>query len=941
MIYPAPMVGATQLLERDGEIAAIGDALDGLEEDGGRTILVEGPPGIGKSALIAASRELAAERGIRVLTARGSELEVEFPFGVVRQLFEAELIDPERRGTLLADAAAPAAAVFDSLGGHEEGEEAPGTFAALHGLMWLAFNAAAGDPLLIVIDDLHWCDRPSLRFAAYLSHRLEGTRIGLLLGLRNTEPGTDAELIGTILAESGILSIRPGTLSDEAVGEFVEDRLDGGSDSEFGLACARATGGNPLLLRQLLSAIESEGGRGTSSGAQLVHQVGGKAVSRSVRTRLAKLGDEATRVAYAIAVLGDGADVATVARVTELSEDRVAAATGALASAEILEASLPLGFVHPLVHHAVYGELAPGERELQHDRAARILRDAGAPVERVAAHLLASPPRGEPWVADLLDAAAQAASDKGAAETVVRYRERTLEEPLDPERRLRTIFELGIAETDTDGDAAAAHLREVFDSSADPEMGMQAATVLIRTLMFLGRSEEAQELLETVRSRLPPDADEVRRMLDSLAVIGVVFTGVQHEPDEQLESFRHQEHPDTLGGRMLAAATAFDWAATGGEREQCVALAQSAVADEELMNFDNGLLWVSATTVLVFAETGDPDGAWERGLRTAHRRGSLFTALSVHLWQGWTMRYHGQLAEAETSIMQSLEELRLWAKIDRLLDYPIGFLVETYVDIGALDLARDMLGDVNRSDDPADGAAIRRRATVELMLAEGAGEQAVDAAEDYARKLTRTTSPTWHPWRSLLARAFHAAGRSEEGIPLLDEELELARRWGAPGPIGRALRIRGQLRGKDGLGDLEQAAEVLSDSRMRLEHARALAALGGALRRERRPSESREPLMRALEIAESCGARSLVADVRTELRASGVRARSTALQGVESLTASERRVAELAAEGMTNKEIAQALFVTPKTVEVHLSNSYRKLDISGRRQLPGALAGTS
>ena len=935
------MVGATQLLEREAEIAAIGDALDGLEEDGGRTILVEGPPGIGKSALIAASRELAAERGVRVLTARGSELEVEFPFGVVRQLFEAELIDPERRAALLADAAAPAAAVFDSLGADEEAEEAPGTFAALHGLMWLAFNAAAGDPLLIVIDDLHWCDRPSLRFAAYLSHRLEGTRIGLLLGLRNTEPGTDPELIGTILAEGGILSIRPGTLSVEAVGELVENRLDGGSDSEFGLACARATGGNPLLLRQLLSAIESEGGRGTASGAQLVHQVGGKAVSRSVRTRLAKLGEEATRVAYTIAVLGDGADVATVARVSELPEDRVAAATGDLAAAEILEASLPLGFVHPLVHHAVYGELAPGERELQHDRAARILRDAGAPVDRVAAHLLASPPRGEAWVADLLDDAARAAAEKGAAESVMRYRQRSLEEPLDRDRRLRTLFELAIAETDIDGDLAAEHLREVFESVDDAEISMQAGTILMRTLMFLGHAEEAYGLLESVRSKLPPEADDVRRMLDSLAVIGTVFTGIRHESEERLAALREEDQPDTLGGRMLSAATAFDWAMTSGSREQCVALAERAVADEELMSFDNGLLWVGATSVLVFAETGDPDGAWERALRTAHRRGSLFAALSVHLWQGWTMHYHGQLAEAEASVLQSLEELRLWAKIDRLLTYPIGFLAEIYVDLGALDSARDILGDLTPTEDRADGATIRRRAIVGLLLAEGAGEQAAAAAEEYARKLSRTTNPAWQPWRSLLARALHGVGRSEEAIPLLDEELELARRWGAPGPIGRALRLRGQLRPKGGLPDLEQAVEVLSNSRMRLEYARALAALGGALRRERRPSESREPLMRALEIAESCGARSLVADVRTELRASGVRARSTALQGVESLTASERRVAELAADGMTNKEIAQALFVTPKTVEVHLSNSYRKLDISGRRQLPGALAGAS
>jgi DNA-binding CsgD family transcriptional regulator len=138
--------------------------------------------------------------------------------------------------------------------------------------------------------------------------------------------------------------------------------------------------------------------------------------------------------------------------------------------------------------------------------------------------------------------------------------------------------------------------------------------------------------------------------------------------------------------------------------------------------------------------------------------------------------------------------------------------------------------------------------------------------------------------------------------------------------------------------DLEEAVATLEGSWYRLELARALAAHGAALRRARQPTEAREPLLRALELAETCGARPLESEVRTELRASGLRPRSAATSGASSLTPSERRVAELAAEGRTNKEIAQALYVTPKTVEVHLSSSYRKLDISGRRELAGALA---
>ena len=142
----------------------------------------------------------------------------------------------------------------------------------------------------------------------------------------------------------------------------------------------------------------------------------------------------------------------------------------------------------------------------------------------------------------------------------------------------------------------------------------------------------------------------------------------------------------------------------------------------------------------------------------------------------------------------------------------------------------------------------------------------------------------------------------------------------------------------DGTEHLEEACSLLEGAPARLEHAKALAAVGGVLRRARRPTEAREPLRRALELADSCGAQPLADHVRAEIYASGGRPRTTALRGVLALTASERRVADLAAEGQTNRDIAQALYVTPKTVEVHLSNAYRKLGIESRRELPRALA---
>ncbi len=148
----------------------------------------------------------------------------------------------------------------------------------------------------------------------------------------------------------------------------------------------------------------------------------------------------------------------------------------------------------------------------------------------------------------------------------------------------------------------------------------------------------------------------------------------------------------------------------------------------------------------------------------------------------------------------------------------------------------------------------------------------------------------------------------------------------------------GEIERGEGIPRLEEAVRVLEGSTARLEHALALAALGATLRRARRPTDAREPLRRALELAEACGADGLVERARGELHATGVRPRAAARSGAGALTPSERRVAAMAAEGMSNRDIAEALYVTPKTVEIHLSSAYRKLGVRSRRELPGALA---
>jgi DNA-binding CsgD family transcriptional regulator len=253
--------------------------------------------------------------------------------------------------------------------------------------------------------------------------------------------------------------------------------------------------------------------------------------------------------------------------------------------------------------------------------------------------------------------------------------------------------------------------------------------------------------------------------------------------------------------------------------------------------------------------------------------------------------------------------------------------------------ARQMLAQRPRGQHPeSDAERYALGAETAVLLAEGRAAEALERAEEFGRRFPHVSNPAAVPWRTLRAEALDALDRRDEAAAAAEAELGDARRWGAPGTVGRTLRVLGTALRDDGIAQLELAVAVLDGSAARLEQARALLALGAALRRARRPGDAREPLQRALDVAELCEATGLVEQARSELYAAGARPRGRARSGPERLTASERRVARLAAEGRSNREIAQTLFVTPKTVEVHLSATYRKLGIRSRRELAGALA---
>lgn len=927
-----------RLLEREGELTSLDALVRASREGEGFPVLIEGPAGIGKTRLLAELRRRLEAEGARVLTARGSEFEREFPFGVVRQLFEPVLVGAEDRGRLLAEAAAGARPVFERVETAPDEGPRDATFAALHGLYWLAVNVATDRPLLLAIDDLQWCDRPSLRYVAYLVRRLEGLPVIVAATLRSTDPGTDPALLAEIAGDPATVSIRPGPLSVAAVGDLVAERLGEEPAESFRAACHRVTGGNPLLLRQLLRSLEAESVRPDAAQADTVSDIGPRAVSRTILLRLARLPEDAGAVARATAVLGDGSSVAQVAALSGLSEDRAAQVTGALAQAEILRSESPLGFVHPLVREAIYQDVPPGEREIQHARAARLLAEAECPPERVAAHLLLTPPGRDPWVVDALRAAAEAAQRSGGAESAVLLLRRALEEPPAPEDRPELLLELGVAEAMGSAPAAAERLREAYEAQTEAPARGLAAAALTQALIFTRPPDEAVAVARKAASELPPELADLRLALEALEFVASHFGADPSGVEARFDHARTELQGVGPGARMLAAVGAWDLTVTGGSMEECVRLSLAALADGVLVRADPGFFSVVANGPLILADRDEALEVWDAVRIEAHRTGSLFAILGIDLWRGFTLLRRGELTEAESSLHAAIEKAELWGAGGGSANaYAAAWLGLALLERGDLVGAGQALG---RRGDPhphSDGMNWWLRTHVELLIADGRTEEAVEAAAELASSLGRRVNPAFGPWRSLKAQALDRLGRREEALALAREELEPARRWGAPGTVGRSLRVLGELEREQGLGHLEEAVATLEGSPARLEHAKALAALGTTLRLARRPTDAREPLRRALELAEVCGAEPLAGHVRSELYATGARPRTTALSGPDSLTPSERRIVDLAVEGGSNRDIAQALFVTPKTVEVHLSNAYRKLEISSRRELAGAL----
>ncbi len=838
---------AADLVEREDELRAVDSTLDRLADGEGGVVLFEGPAGIGKTRLLGELRSRAVSRNALVLEARAGLLEREFAFGVVRQLLEP-VADP----VLMEGPAAAARVVLSDAGSTE------GTFPILNGLFHLVERLAGTRQIVLCIDDLQWSDPASLRFVAYLARRVASLPVLIAATIRTGEPDADEALLGGLAQEPVTLALTPRPLTLQATDELVRRRLGGDPEDEFTAACHDVTAGNPLLLRQLLSALATEGVTPNASGAAAVLGIGPRAVARTVLLRLARLPAPAVAVAQAAAVLGEQPGLPAVAALAGVEEPAAARAVQALTRAEILRGDESLGFVHPLVRDAVYGELTAPQRALEHERAARLLANLGASTERVAAQLLLTTPRGDPWVVTRLREAAHETLRRGAPDAAMRLLERAQAEPPPPEQQAALAFELGGSAAYLRGPAGVEPLRRAYSELTDPAERARAAIRLSHLLLFVSSPAEGVELAGRATEELPAGFDDFRDGLRAVRLIGAAFGAVDPTEFRALDDVRQGPRGTGPGARALTAMTALAVALTCGPAAEASALAREAFS-AGLEAFEITAPVALGSAALALGEPADGLEAIRRYAEHARRQGEILGGIGADLWGGITQIWAGDLRAATESLERAHEGERLWGtKLDAVMAYSAAFTALAQLERGdPISTVSETLHRIHAEDPRPDGARFWLASLAELALAEGRSADALAITERLEPTRPADTHPVWAPWRSLRARALGGLGDIAEGRRLALEDLELCRRVGSEWVIGRGLRVLAELDGPDRVDVAREAVTRLTGTSARLELAKARAALADALAAAGLDAQARQEWSLAADLARACGAAGL------------------------------------------------------------------------------------
>lgn len=925
------------LLEREPELTVMRKAVLEVESGGGALLLIDGEAGAGTTALLRELVRLGEDAGARVLRSGGAQSERPFPLGVVRQLVLPLLAAPDH---LVPAASRAMLGVVSGAVGRNPGDEL-GTDAlasVLHGLHTALTGLSAGRTVVVVVDDLHWVDEASLRALAFLAARLDGMRVLIGVVLQDGERSRDP-LVREI-TDAATYRLRTEALSEEATARLMVDRFGAGSDSEFAAACHDLTSGSPKELRVLLDRAQAQRLRGRAAEVERVRELGGS-FRRERLLRLLRRDWVVHTFAKALVVLADQATEDLVVRLSGLSRDECAAARSVLWKARLLSGSGRLAVHDPVLTRAITESLGAEESSRLHRAAVALLDEYGAGPEEIAVQLLHVDTVRDRWEVDQLRAAAVAARRRGAPDAAVRYLRRALLDlPIDGRERADLLVELAAVEWDTDPASAVRHSEQAARLMPDHR---RRAEVVSRTPLHMAGCD--QRLADLVR--------EVSARFDDPGVL----RGYDRELALRLEArsrYAAIQDPEALAsaGDRLAELGGDAALGSGAERELCVVLMRAVtlngqVGTRNIVRMAQQVLGHEPTHsapmsaalqilpwMLLVADAGDVASSWlDAALAHAQRQTKPALAALIEAQRGLVLLGRGDVVVARECALRGLE------LADR--DKPETMLVPA-VAVGqlALELQDNTLAErvleIAGSDTDLRMFLMRRCLRGRLAAARGDLPAALAQFLDCGRVLDRVgwVGSAVSMWQVSAALLHRRLGRPKEAIELAEENHRRALAWGAPTALGRALHTWGAVTdGPKGIELLRQAVDVLHDAGSPLELSRTLVTLGKRLQ-SAAPAEGDQLLIRGRRLAEQ--SQTFRVGEHTGGLVRGVTP-TPAPVARSVLTRGEATVAELAARGRSNQEIAAELEISRRAVEKHLTNSYRKLGIEGRSALVAAL----
>ncbi|MFE9444205.1 ATP-binding protein [Streptomyces sp. NPDC006602] len=882
-----PLAAApASLWERDEEVAAVVRAIEALAADdssSGSLLMITGEAGFGKTALLAETRRLAEERGCTVWSARGGETLRPVPFNVVRQLLQPALVSlmPQEAREYLGDwydIAGPA------LGLTDPGERQADPQGVTDGLVTLVRRLSRRDwPLVLLIDDAHWADQETLRWLAAFAERLDDLSVLVVVARRPGEmTGESARLLDAVAATAGHPATALSALTPDATAGLTRATLGEHVDAAFCREVWAVTAGNPYEAVELLAKVQDSELEPSESAAGELRALNRSARGGGLVARLEELGIDATRFAWAAAILGTGISVDLVAKLATLGRDDAVRCAELLRSARILTAPDPanspagegdLEFVHPLIATAVYDSIPPALRTAMHGIAAQMVTDLGRGAAAASRHLLQVHPDDDEELVQKLREAAREHLVVGAPDAARRCLERALLEPPTPDVHARLLYELGCASLLTMPDRTIGHMRAALGMPGlDADDRVDAVVRLSQALVHNDQLEEAVRTVQAEAARLEPGPAQMR-----LEAVHIMWDGIHAgEAATPGRSERLAELARTCTGRdnserALLILRGFDALMRGEGAQEVIELCDRALVNGRLAP---GLGWTGTEWGIelllmlanAYAYTDCLDRAeslYSEAVRSYVSAGWSGGHLALaHAYVGVGHRRRGRLADAEQSLREALSIAERVGRGLPLYWTATCNLVDTLLARGHIDEAWDVAERYGFAPPyPStivlpDPRAVRGR----LLLAVGRTKDGINELEaaEKAAAVRGHHNPVLVPWAFDLVRAL-ATEDPGRAARLATDVRRHAERLGTDTAIGEALRCAAALEtGQRAVRLAAQAVAHLEASPCQYEHAAARVEYGILAR-------SVAELDRGLALARSCGADGLVAQARAVL----------------------------------------------------------------------------